>query len=275
MTTDHTHREGKTMADQRVAGKIAVVIGGGSGIGEAAARTLAAHGATVAVADVNREAAESVAREIGGGARAHWVDVTDEESIAALLAGVSDDLGGVDTVVNCAGLNVPGFIVDLDAQQWHTTIELCLTGSFLVTKHAGRTLNDGGSLIGIASLNARQPAAGFAGYCAAKAGMVMLAEVAALELAPRGIRVNSISPGLVDTPLVQTLTSIPVIQDDFTANTPLGRNGRPDEIADAVLYLASDDSRWVTGETININGGAHLRRYPDVMRHLAEISAAQ
>ncbi|WP_055474424.1 SDR family NAD(P)-dependent oxidoreductase [Gordonia sp. HS-NH1] len=263
------------MADQRVAGKIAVVIGGGSGIGEAAARTLAAHGATVAVADVNREAAESVAREIGGGARAHWVDVTDEASIAALLTGVSDDLGGVDTVVNCAGLNIPGFIVDLDAQQWHTTIELCLTGSFLVTKHAGRTLNDGGSLIGIASLNARQPAAGFAGYCAAKAGMVMLAEVAALELAPRGIRVNSISPGLVDTPLVQTLTSIPVIQDDFTANTPLGRNGRPDEIADAVLYLASDDSRWVTGETININGGAHLRRYPDVMRHLAEISAAQ
>ncbi|PKZ66143.1 short-chain dehydrogenase [Gordonia terrae] len=275
MTTDHTRREGETMTDKRVDGKIAVVIGGGSGIGEAAARTLAVHGAAVTVADVNLGAAEAVAADLGGSAQARWVDVTDEESVAALFTGVTDDLGGVDIAVNCAGLNIPGFIVDLDARQWQTTIELCLTGSFLVTKHAGRTLNDGGSLIGIASLNARQPAAGFAGYCAAKAGMVMLAEVAALELAPRGIRVNSISPGLVDTPLVQTLTSIPVIQDDFTENTPLGRNGRPDEIADAVLYLASDDSRWVTGETININGGAHLRRYPDVMRHLADLAAAE
>ncbi|WP_238418684.1 SDR family NAD(P)-dependent oxidoreductase [Gordonia sp. 'Campus'] len=263
------------MTDKRVDGKIAVVIGGGSGIGEAAARTLAAHGAAVTVADVKLEAAEAVAADLGGSAQARWVDVADEESVAALFTGVTDDLGGVDIAVNCAGLNIPGFIVDLDAQQWQTTIELCLTGSFLVTKHAGRTLNDGGSLIGIASLNARQPAAGFAGYCAAKAGMVMLAEVAALELAPRGIRVNSISPGLVDTPLVHTLTSIPIIQEDFTENTPLGRNGRPDEIAEAVLYLASDDSRWVTGETININGGAHLRRYPDVMRHLADLAAVE
>lgn len=263
------------MTDKRIDGKVAVVIGGASGIGKSVVQTFAAHGATVVAADINLDAATAAAQEIGGSVQARRVDAADESSVAELFTQSQEEFDGVDIVVNCAGLNVPGFIVNLDLQDWRTTVDLCLTGAFLVTKHAGRVLNQGGSLIGIASLNARQPAAGFAGYCAAKAGMVMLAEVAALELAERGIRVNSISPGLVETPLVETLTSIPAIQADFTDNTPLKRNGKPDEIAAAALYLASDDSSWVTGEVININGGAHLRRYPDVMRHLAELAPTE
>lgn len=259
------------MTSGRVAGKTAVIIGGASGIGWAAAQHLHADGAAVVIADVNEQQAATRLHTLAG-SRSHRVDVTDETSVSALFSTVRDEFGGHDIVVNCAGINKPGRIVDLDAADWRATVDLCLTGAFYVIKHAARAMNHGGSIISIASLNARQPADGFAGYCAAKAGLVMLTEVAALELAAHGIRVNAISPGLVETPLVDALTSVPVIQNDFTDNTPLARNGRPADIADAVLYLASDESSWVTGEVLNINGGAHLRRYPDVMKHLAALT---
>ena len=138
--------------------------------------------------------------------------------------------------------------------------------AFLVLKHAGQRLAEGGSVISLSSLNARQPGAGLAPYCAAKAGLSMLTQVAALELGPRGIRVNAIAPGLVVTPLTQPAMEIPGIEDDYLENTPLGRSGRPDEIAAAALYLAT--AEWVTGEVLDINGGAHLMRYPDLNKHV-------
>jgi NAD(P)-dependent dehydrogenase (short-subunit alcohol dehydrogenase family) len=150
-------------------------------------------------------------------------------------------------------------------------VDTCLTGAFLVLKQAGQRVRKGGSVVSISSLNARQPGTGMSAYCAAKAGLGMLTEVAALELAPKGIRVNAVSPGLVETPLTAPALEIPGIEDDYLDNTPLGRKGEPEEIAAAVVYLAT--AAWVTGETLDINGGAHLRRYPDLYSHVMKAFA--
>ncbi|AZG48235.1 SDR family NAD(P)-dependent oxidoreductase [Gordonia insulae] len=247
----------------------AVVVGGASGIGLATAHALAADGYDVVVADVNGDAAIAAADGIGGTTRAVTMDVTDEESVAAGFASV-DNLA---VVVSCAGLTIPGAIVDLELEHWQTTIDVCLTGSFLVLKHAGRQVVDGGSIIVISSLNGRQPGAGVGAYCASKAGVTMLVEVAALELAPRRIRVNSIQPGLVDTPLTAGTSMIPGLTEEYLENTPLGRSGRPEEIADVAVFLASDKASWVTGAAFDINGGAHLQRYPDVLGKVRALMA--
>ncbi len=236
------------------ADRVAVVIGGASGIGAAIARGLADDGCRVVVADLAATAADAP------------VDVTDEESVADLLDGVLASHGRLDVVVNSAGVSTLGHVVDLDVAEWRRVVDVCLTGAFLVMKHAGRRLADGGAIISLSSLNARQPGGGLAPYCAAKAGLSMLTEVAALELAPRGIRVNAIAPGLVVTPLTQPAMDIPGIEDDYLANPPLGRPGTPAEIAQAAVYLAR--AAWVTGEVLDINGGAHLMRYPDLNKHV-------
>uniref|UniRef100_UPI003565EF2B SDR family oxidoreductase n=1 Tax=Nocardioides sp. TaxID=35761 RepID=UPI003565EF2B len=135
-----------------------------------------------------------------------------------------------------------------------------------VLKHAGRTLSPGGSVVTLTSLNARQPGGGMAAYCAAKAGLAMLTEVAALELGPQGIRANAVSPGLVVTPLTAPAMDIAGIEDDYLANTPLGRAGTPEEVAAAVVFCSR--SAWLTGDVIDLNGGAHTMRYPDLLGHV-------
>ncbi|MFW0795454.1 SDR family NAD(P)-dependent oxidoreductase [Gordonia sp. CPCC 205515] len=239
----------------------AVVVGGASGIGLATARALAADGYAVVVADVNGEAAQAAAADLGGSARAITMDVTSEESVAAGFDGLDD----LRVVVSCAGLTMPGAITELPLEQWQTTIDVCLTGSFLVLKHAGQRIADGGSIVVISSLNARQPGAAMASYCASKAGVTMLVEVAALEMAARGVRVNAIQPGVVDTPLTAGLALVPGLMEEYVENTPLGRAGQPEEIASMAAFLVSDRAAWITGAAFDVNGGAHLQRYPDVL----------
>lgn len=238
----------------------AVVIGGASGIGLATVDALIEEGVDVVVADVNGEAAEKVAAERGT-VSALRLDVTDEDSVAAGF----DAVGEFDTMVNCAGISDPGALTELELSAWRHTVDVCLTGTFLVIKHAGQRIADGGSITCIASLNGRQPGSGMGAYCASKAGVLMLVEVAALELAGRGVRVNAVSPGLVSTPLTEGIGMIPGLTDEYIENTPLGRSGEPSEIADTVVFLASDKARWITGSAFDVNGGAHLKRYPDVL----------
>jgi NAD(P)-dependent dehydrogenase (short-subunit alcohol dehydrogenase family) len=234
--------------------RVAVVVGGASGIGAAIARGLAADGCRVVVADLAAAAADLA------------VDVTDEASVEAMLDSVLASHGRIDVVVNSAGVSTLGLVTDLAVEEWRRVVDVCLTGAFVVIKHAGRRLAPGGTIISLSSLNARQPGGGLAPYCAAKAGLSMLTEVAALELAPNGIRVNAIAPGLVVTPLTAPAMDIPGIEEDYLENTPLGRSGTPEEIADAAVYLAK--AAWVTGEVLDINGGAHLMRYPDLNKHV-------
>ncbi|MCX5044770.1 SDR family oxidoreductase [Aldersonia sp. NBC_00410] len=252
--------------------KVAIVVGGASGIGLATVAALAREGAAVVLADVNESAARDRAAEFGAAVTAANVDVTDEGTVARLFTDTVAEHGRIDTVVNCAGLTLPGAIADLELAAWQTTIDVCQTGTFLVLKHAARHVSDGASVVCIASLNGRQPAAGMAAYCAAKAAVLMLTEVAAMELASRKIRVNAISPGLVDTPLVAGLSVVPGLLDEYIENTPLGRSGTAEEIAEMVVFLASDKAGWMTGAAIDLNGGAHTRRYPDVLGKIAALA---
>ena len=122
-------------------------------------------------------------------------------------------------------------------------------------------------------MRTRVPAAGMSAYCAAKAGLSMLTQVAALELASRGIRVNAVAPGFVHTPLTAGAALVPGVVEDYLENTPLGRAGTPEDIANAVLFLCSEQSSWMTGEVLDLNGGAHLKRYPDIMSHLLKLAS--
>lgn len=244
----------------------AIVIGGASGIGWAIAQTLATD-STVTIADRNVEGARSRAADLGAPHTGAYVDVTDESSVQALFGTVAPDI-----TVNCAGFSGFGFITDLDVTQFREVVDVCLTGAFLVLKHAGQRMGQGGSIVSLTSLNARQPGVGMSAYCSAKAGLAMLTQVAALELGPRGIRVNAVSPGFVPTPLTEPAAMIPGVVEDYVENTALGRIGTPQDIADAVAFLCSDKSSWLTGEVIDLNGGAHLKRYPNIHDHLLKLA---
>ena len=251
--------------------RIAVVIGAASGIGWASARALAADGCRVTLADRNADGARAKAAEFGEPHIAAEVDVTNEASVRRLF----EQIGPLDVVVNCAGFGSLGLITDLAVDEFRSVIDVCLNGSFIVAKYAGLNLREGGSLVTISSLNGRQPAIGMSAYCSAKAGVSMLTQVAALELGPKGIRVNAISPGFVDTPLTEGSYLVPGLVEDYVENTALGRAGKPEEIADAVVFLCSPKASWLTGEVLDLNGGAHLKRYPDVLGHVMKLAEAQ
>jgi NAD(P)-dependent dehydrogenase (short-subunit alcohol dehydrogenase family) len=253
-----------------IAAQRAVVIGGASGIGWAVAQGLAAGGRQVTIADRNADGAAERVAELGAPHDAAGVDVTDEASVAALF----ERTGEVDIVVNTAGFGGFGRITEQPVEDFRAIVDCCLTGGFIVMKHAGRQLRDGGSLVSITSLNARLAAPGMSAYCSAKAGLAMLTQVAALELGPRGIRVNADSPGFVHTPLTELVTLADGVLEDYVENTPLGRVGVPEDVAEAVLFLCSDQASWLTGEVLDLNGGAHLKRYPDVLAHVDRMASA-
>lgn len=252
-------------------GRVAVVIGGASGIGWASAQALAADGCRVTIADLNADGARERAAELGEPHTAAQVNVTDETSVQRLF----DEIGPLDVVVNCAGFGSLGLITDLSVDEFRGVVDVCLNGSFIVAKYAGQKLRAGGSLVSISSLNGRQPAVGMSAYCSAKAGLSMLTQVAALEWGPRGIRVNAVAPGFVDTPLTAGSSLIPGLVEDYAENTALGRAGKPEEIANAVVFLCSPQNSWLTGEVLDLNGGAHLKKYPDVLGHVMKLAEAQ
>ena len=250
--------------------RVALVIGAASGIGWASAQALAEDGCRVVLADRNADGAATRAAQLGRPHTSGHVEVTDEQSVQRLFA----EVGPIDAVVNCAGFSNVGLITDMPVDQFRSVIDVCLTGGFIVAKHAGKRLPEGGVLVSISSLNGRQPAAGMSAYCAAKAGLSMLTQVAALELGPRGIRVNAIAPGFVHTPLTEPAAMIPGVVEDYVENTALGRAGTPQDIAAAVVFICSPQASWLTGEVIDLNGGAHLKRYPDVLGHVMKLAGA-
>ena len=239
--------------------RMAVVIGGASGIGWATAQALAAQGDQVTVADRNADGARSRAAELGDPHTAESVDVTDEDSVQRLF----EQTGLVDVVVNCAGFSNVGLITDMPVDQFRDVIDVCLTGAFIVAKHAGRHLRSGGALVSISSLNGRQPAAGMSAYCAAKAGLSMLTQVAALELGPRGIRVNAVAAGPLETIAARSIPGFKGLKDRWAEQAPLGwESADSGPVADAVLFLLSGMARAVSGEVLHVDGGYHALGAP-------------
>jgi NAD(P)-dependent dehydrogenase (short-subunit alcohol dehydrogenase family) len=182
--------------------------------------------------------------------------------------------GGLHIAFANAGIGSFGSVVDAEAGDWMRVQEVNLLGPFLTIKHAARRMgSEGGSIIVTASLNAVQSAAGMSAYCCSKAGAAMLAQVAAIELGPRGIRVNAIGPGLVRTGLTDAMWLVPGMVEDFDENAPLHATTSADDVANLVAFLASDESSSISGTLQLIDRAAHTMRYPNMPAHLAKFGA--
>ncbi len=259
----------------RLEGRVAVITGGASGIGRAVAEAYLAQGASVVLSDRNAELCRAADAELGDRCATSVGDVTVEADVERLVATAVESFGRLDVGVNCAGFATLAPVIDHELAAWQDVIGTCLTGVFLSVKHEARTmaaLGNGGAIINIASINARQPGEGMAAYCSAKAAVEMLTRVAAMELGPQGIRVTGIGPGLVDTPLTAYQRDMPAFRQAYLDNTPLGRVGTTADIAGAAVFLASDDASWVTGTTLFVDGGALTRAYPRMLDLLGEVT---
>jgi NAD(P)-dependent dehydrogenase (short-subunit alcohol dehydrogenase family) len=197
--------------------------------------------------------------------------VRDEARVATMVAETVERFGAPAAAFNVAGTNVLGDLVDLPEEDWDTVVDVCLKGVFLSLKHEARAMGEagGGAIVNVASLNSRVPFPGGGAYACAKAGVEMLTRNAARELAPRRIRVNAVSPGLTDTPLVAPIRQVPGAEAAYLERIPMERWGRPEEMAAAALFLASDDASYVTGANLFVDGGWETTGYPDLRPLLA------
>jgi NAD(P)-dependent dehydrogenase (short-subunit alcohol dehydrogenase family) len=255
----------------RYAGKVAVVTGGASGIGEAIVRRLLAEGASVVAGDINDERLEALTGELGDRFAGLHADVRAETDIEVLVAAAGERFGGLHVAFNVAGLGAGAPIVDHSEADWRFVLDVCLTGVFLAMKHEGRALAEagGGAIVNVSSLNSEVPMFGGAAYCTAKAGVAMLSKCGALELAEQNIRVNAISPGLTDTPLTAMVGAVPGVRDAYMDRIPMRRAATPADIASACLYLGSDDAGYVSGTNLFVDGAWATSGYPDLRPYLA------
>jgi 3-oxoacyl-[acyl-carrier protein] reductase len=235
-------------------GKTAVVTGGSRGIGQAIVRRLAADGARVVFSyRQDKAAAEALAREVGN-AVAVRADQEDLASVEALFEPVAD---GLDILVSNAAILARAPIRDITPELFDRAMTVNAKFPLLALRRAEPLLRDGGRVIAISTLNTAVPGPGIALYCASKAALEQLIKVAARELGPRGITVNTVSPGATDTDMLRSANP-PEALEQATATTPLGRLGTPADIADVVAFLAGPDARWITGQNIRATGGLML-----------------
>jgi NAD(P)-dependent dehydrogenase (short-subunit alcohol dehydrogenase family) len=259
----------------RVEGKVALVTGGASGIGLGCAEKLAAEGAAVVISDLQDakgEAAAAAIGQAGGNARYLPHDVADESAWERVIADVKAREGRLDILVNNAGIGIGGSVLEMTLADWRRQTAVNLDGVFLGVKHAiplMRASGQGGSIVNMSSVAGLKGSAILAGYCATKGGVRLFTKAVAMECANAkdGIRVNSVHPGIIETPIWLSITDTanpganapPDLDALSTMAVPLGVKGYPEDIANGVLWLASDESRYVTGAELVIDGGLSVR----------------
>ena len=239
-----------------LSGKSALVVGAGSGIGEASAQGLATFGARVVCADVDAEAAQNTAGEIsseGGKAEALELDITDSRSVDAAV----EQVGTPDVLVSTPSVNVRKPVLEITDEEFDLIIDLNLKGTFRLIRNFGRGMAErgSGSIIAFSSIRGQVVEPGQGIYAATKAGTVQMLRALASEVGPRGVRVNAIAPGIVETPLTAQIKDSPDWYDSYAAKTILGRWAQPREMVGMVVYLASEASSYVTGAFMLVDGG--------------------
>jgi 3-oxoacyl-[acyl-carrier protein] reductase len=250
--------EGDTL---RLHDRVAIITGGAQGIGRAIGLLLAKNGARIVIADINDKQAEETAQEIallGRKSLAVKVDVSNFSEAENLGKTVFDAFGQIDILVNNAGITRDGFFLRMKEEEWDAVIAVNLKSVFNCSKAVIRYMGKqrGGKIISVASVVGQIGNIGQANYAASKAGIIGFTKTLAREFASRGIMVNAVAPGFIETDMTRTLPE--KVREGFISNIPLGRMGTPEEIAEAVLFLATDASNYITGQVINVNGGLYM-----------------
>jgi NAD(P)-dependent dehydrogenase (short-subunit alcohol dehydrogenase family) len=243
----------------RLGGKVALVTGAARGIGHAIATAFVREGAAVVIADVNGDSAESAAaalRKDGPKTMAVRVDVSDQASVEAMMAAILKQHGRLDILVNNAGVGGNTPFLETSLADWNRIVGINLTGAFLVAQACAREMVKvgGGKIVNIASLSGQRGGNGRAAYGSAKAGLELLTKVMAVELAEHNINVNNIAPGAIETEMAKFAHDA-ATRAAYNYLIPMTRYGTPEEIADAAVFLCSDESRYVHGHTLNVDGG--------------------
>jgi len=244
-------------------GKSVIVTGATSGIGRAAATAFARSGASVLLTGRDRNALADTVASIGGHAVACAADITSDDAPQTIVSSALDAFGGIDVLVNAAGIIATGSVQTTTDEAWDTMMDINLRAPFRLMRTAAPHLADRrGVIVNVSSVNGLRSFAGVLAYCVSKAALDQLTRCAALEMAPLGVRVNAVNPGVTVTNLHRRSGMAEPQYAAFLERSkethPLGRPGQPEEVADLIVFLASDRAQWMTGETIPIDGGRHL-----------------
>ncbi len=243
----------------RLDGKVAMVTGASRGLGAGIADALKEAGATVVGTSRKQDSAEQVAKRLDSVPVA--MDVSDVPSVRAGIDRVASELGRLDILVNNAGLNIPQGVFDVDEASWDAVLDTNLKGTFFATQAAGRHMADhggGGRIVNVASRGAFRGEPDQPAYGASKAGLNALGQSLAVALAPRGITINAVAPGFVETDMASQYLK-PPRGEEIKAQSPFGRVARPEEVAAAVVWLASPEAEWASGAILDLNGASYLR----------------
>lgn len=259
--------------NKRFEGRVAVVAGGSSGLGLDIANALAREGAQVVIAARSGERLTQAAEEIAAIPIA--CDITDFESVAALASQTLERCGRIDIAVNSAGFEQQTAIRDITPETLEPMVAVQFTGAVYFLRHMANAMQSGGSVVTVSSLTGVLVPQNYAAYAGAKAGINHVTRIAASEYGADGIRFNAVAPSVIDTPMTAHMLKIPAVQSAFLEQTPLARMGEPADVTSAVLWLASDESSYITGQILSIDGGTSTRKLPsndDVARHFKAAS---
>ena len=245
----------------KLKGRVALITGAAQGIGKSIALLLAQNGADIVVSDINLERAEETAKEIesiGSQAMAIKVDVANLKNVEQMVEAILEKFGKIDILVNNAGITRDKLILRMTEEDWDAVLNVNLKGTFNCTKVVVRHMakQRSGKIVSIASVVGEMGNAGQANYSASKAGVIGLTKTIAREFAQRGINVNAIAPGYIETPMTEILPE--KVKEELKQLIPMERLGKPEDVAEAVLFLVSEESNYITGQVLNVNGGIYM-----------------